>query len=47
MLPARFLNHLSPGEVRFLMVRSVLFMLRFAIIASVLLLLVSYGIIRP
>lgn len=46
MLPARF-GKLSPGELRFLRLRSVLYVARFAIIASVLLVLVSYGVIHP
>jgi hypothetical protein len=46
MLPARFFK-LSPGELRFLRIRSILYMLRFAIIGSVLLVLVTYGVIHP
>ncbi|MCI4366663.1 MAG: hypothetical protein L3K08_02805 [Thermoplasmata archaeon] len=47
MLPSRFLRGFSAGEIRFLRMRSILYTLRFAILVSVLLVLLDFGVIHP
>jgi hypothetical protein len=47
LLPSRFLHQFSPGEIRFLRTRSILYTLRIAILVSVLLVLLDFGVIRP
>jgi hypothetical protein len=46
MPPARSFPGMTPGQFRFFRIRSILYTLRFAVIASVLLVLATYGFIH-